>query len=627
MNRRLGGTVALLLGCVAVGLVYLKARGGGAPRAELLRCRFEPGEELAYTLRSEVRVGDKPAPDLVRKSALYLRVLRAEPAGGALLAAIFDIQNRAEYPPRPDSVELRADNVPYLFQIDSDCKIGGFAFLPSTAADTRLHLQDALQSLEVLLARGPSDGGWVRMHRDVLGTYNAFYAPREPSMEGHPVFSRRRGPYVGGKIHGLGGTLSFEVEDDQAEFTLDRAGRWLRQYSGRSRRGLVATQVSGTTRQALISRTELVRDDSLLPFPVAGDLLRPDLFTAGAVDRAEVAQTPGKDLTTRMDPEVRAKAEKSALPDLISRLSALFASGKSTGLDEARHVLIAFLQLHPEAAEQVYSQLRSGQLPGKTASVLAFALARSGTPQAVQALERAVWDDGMPTAHRAQATSALVDQPTPTEKTLRTLTEATRQPSRVSEDVSGVARNAIGQLAAEQERTQPQLAEEARKVLREELQRASDPGQKAYALTAIGNAGHPSLIEDIRPVLTDPQDELRATAAGALRRMPLDLSEPLLRQRLGVDHSPQVRQAAATALLSATGEAGKPPDADSLSVAANRLGQESEKELRAVLIQLLGRAAATTPMAKQALIAQFHREQEPELLALIGRFCSAAELK
>jgi hypothetical protein len=66
-------------------------------------------------------------------------------------------------------------------------------------------------------------------------------------------------------------------------------------------------------------------------------------------------------------------------------------------------------------------------------------------------------------------------------------------------------------------------------------------------------------------------------------------------------------------------------DPNAIAVANAQLAGQPAPEVRAALIRWLG-TAADQPAARQALVAQFHREQVPQLQQLIGRFVSADEL-
>jgi hypothetical protein len=63
-----------------------------------------------------------------------------------------------------------------------------------------------------------------------------------------------------------------------------------------------------------------------------------------------------------------------------------------------------------------------------------------------------------------------------------------------------------------------------------------------------------------------------------------------------------------------------------LATVIERLPREADAQARSGLIALLGGVANQIPAAKQALVAQFHRETEVRLQQQIGQFCSADDL-
>jgi hypothetical protein len=124
----------------------------------------------------------------------------------------------------------------------------------------------------------------------------------------------------------------------------------------------------------------------------------------------------------------------------------------------------------------------------------------------------------------------------------------------------------------------------------------------------------------------DPSPLVRVHAAGAYRRAAGDADEARLTAWLRGEPDPRVRLAIVASLAERVAAAGGWLSSDLLATAIALLPGEPDAQVRGLLIQLLGGVAASVPEAKQALIDQFHRERRPELLELIGRYCSTDEL-
>ena len=103
--------------------------------------------------------------------------------------------------------------------------------------------------------------------------------------------------------------------------------------------------------------------------------------------------------------------------------------------------------------------------------------------------------------------------------------------------------------------------------------------------------------------------------------------EPQLRDWLGKEEAGRVRAAIASALVERLHEDRQAASAETIAIAATRLATESDPRARSALIELLGTAAATDALDKQALIKQFPRETVVDLKVLIGRFVSGEDLK
>ena len=197
--------------------------------------------------------------------------------------------------------------------------------------------------------------------------------------------------------------------------------------------------------------------------------------------------------------------------------------------------------------------------------------------------------------------------------------EASRDPE--SKLVAGTSVRALGHLVERLETTDADLRGELQEALRGELLSAKDDSRAIDVVDAIGNTGDEGFARELGLRLAAPAPSMREHAARAFRKMAPAAATPALLERLRVEGDPGVRVAIVETLL-ALGVR----DPDAMALAATLVGTEGSPAVRAALIRWLG-AAAELPVARAGLVAQFHREQVPQLLQLIGRYVSADELK
>jgi hypothetical protein len=324
------------------------------------------------------------------------------------------------------------------------------------------------------------------------------------------------------------------------------------------------------------------------------------------------------------EPALAALTLDGVLADFADKLK-----GGHNGVHDATDRLASYLSVHPEAIPELVARMRGGTLPESLHSVLFLALEKTGTLAAESGLAAALDDKGLSTQDRMRAAVALQDIPRPSERTARTLIDRAGRDRGDTEErqVADASLLALGALSQRVDLKQPEVSRLAHDALDTRLRTARGTEDLSVALDAIGNSGDERFADTLHPYSRDASPLVRAHAARAWRRMDADTVEPVLVGWLAEEQDARVRRSIADTLAEQVREGDHVASPAVLAAATARLGSEPDARTRAALISLLGSAANTDPSARLALVAQFHREKEPELQVLIGRYVRAEELR
>ncbi|HEX7670079.1 MAG TPA: HEAT repeat domain-containing protein, partial [Polyangiaceae bacterium] len=380
--------------------------------------------------------------------------------------------------------------------------------------------------------------------------------------------------------------------------------RWLDAASGAEQ---VRVRAQGSVLADLEQRYRIIRKDDAF--------VRPDPnVTADSLDFQDAFA-----MTTTVDAPTDPTIPGLTLDAAMKRFSDIYQKAKNGDAYAAALFLAEWLKGGPGRAEKLLAILKGGQVPEALRPALFLALQRCDTPEARGVLQKALTDKALPEMDRARAASALSDIPHPTPESAHALVQASGESE--TKLVAGTSVRALGHLAERGAALGPELQGELRDTLREDLKGAKTTSRAVDVVDAIGNTGDKSLLPDVAQHLSDDSMALREHSARALRNMPVADATALIVPRLQTETDPGVR----TALVD-TGAALGIRDPNALALAASELATEPSPTVRASLIRWLG-AEVDVPTAKAALIAQFHREQVPQLLQLIGHYVSADDLR
>lgn len=592
------------------------------PIPKRLACYFEPGDKLAFRLQSGASVLE-PNNESPRKldldAVMWWRVAEARGAAGWVVAAELSKVTVYDGGGEPSAAASAPYLTPIVFQIGTDCRFRSFAFPPGATEESKQKLERLFASMQIVLSPLPVVE-WVSQHQDELGVAQVSYTADKRLEE--PRLTLRRLRYANTVLPWIpqfGGRLDVEILESVADGSLEATGRFLRELSGREK---VRFSIGARQFSEITTTTQLARINSGEEPPASLDKIEAGQFVIHTIKKESVSTEPRE--VAAPDPVLAVMDVTAVLADFTTLLTRT-----SDGLFRATERLASYLSANPKAIEDLVSRIRTGSIPDKLHAPLFLALERTGTLAAEKALSAVLRDRGMSTKNRMRAAAALQDIPKPSAATAKTLIDQSRILSSSQEErmVSSAALLALGALSHRTVDRQPALAQTIREELGQRLGSTKDEAEREVLLDAVGNSGDTALIDSIQPSAADSSPAIRARAAQAHRRMPVEKVEPLLAAWLGKESDATVRRSIGSAIAEGLFAEHKGAASSTVSVALAQLPQEKDARLRAVLIGLLGSAASSAPEAKRGLISHFPRETVAELKVLIGRFVTAEELR
>jgi hypothetical protein len=615
-NKRLALTLTVGAGALGLLLWGWSARSRPGPPAvgvattDSLACRMRIGDQLAFDLHSVSTMSGNPAgPGVDLAALMHWRVVAARGTGWLVAAALDEVRLQS-----PTVVQSEDLEEPFLIDLGRDCRFKALAFGDRIAAGARSQIEALMGSLEVVLPALPVQK-WTARQRDSAGEYVGHYELVGPAR----AISRRRTGYFGSSAIAaspLGGGPQMKIVRSEAQVTLASQGRWL------------ATLVSDDLLDLALGdrkvaqarlRIELHQIDRPAPARLH-DMA--DAALARFVWGAPAAPRPVRPTPRAPDAVLAALDLSGALADFQRRLG----HGKA-GLDDAVEALAGYLARRPLAITQLMEKLRAGSVDAKLRSPLFLALELTGTAQAEHALAAAIADRGFAEVDRMRAAVALADVAHPSQRAFDALVAGAGQTGDV--DVASTSLLALGTLGHNAAISQPALAARVHDELSAGLGRGGSNSTVAATLDAVGNTGDPTLFAAVAPYAAHASPQVRAHAAGAYRRSSGaadPAGEAALLAWMQREPEASVRRAIVATLVERAHTGGGTLSPPLLATVIERLPMEADAQARSGLIALLGGVANQIPAAKQALVAQFHRETEVRLQQQIGQFCSADDL-
>jgi hypothetical protein len=587
-------------------------------------CHFAKGQRLAYTIDVQTRVQVHPdrlnlpagaridgPTDRSSQAHLDLKVLSAEAAGGAVLLARYGFVDTRTV------AEAGALDGPFLLKVSNRCKIEGYARLDSTGTDSARTQQALAHELQWYW---PETGQGIDEGETAFGRYQAAYkvdgATVDRTIESYgPIWAR------GGN---LGKPMAQASTGKPAISTMKVSvgtGPWFASLTSRERLvGLALVDTDTTTKVASRAPTTGVLD---------GVPVDPKRYVWENMFTRPVARA------TRPVPRSRehlAAVEKMKQVELPAALDLMYqAINKDLNIAHVWPVMGAYLEAHPDDAQEVVDRLKKGAIADGAVAATFIALGKTPTTQARDALWGLKDDRQAATILRAQSAFALVDRADVGVTLARSLLQDSQNLSK------GATRNerlfsreaalALGMMAG-LKADDGEVKQVASQGALDLLKAGRNATTLRPAIGALANIGDPALLPHVMPHIRSADPKVREAATTVIRRMPPAETASLTVDWLAREDDPFVKRRLYRTLSHQLFDAQQAPDPRIVDRAIADLARSSSVATRQSIIHILGAIAPSHPQAREALVRQVKRESNEEsgLLKVLGQYLAAPDI-
>ena len=592
-------------------------------------CKFAPGDKLTYALETIVKtvidtsaahvdpsINDSAALTRVSRATLVMRAISIEPKRGAVLLARFqDV----------DAVTSKAAGditPPFLVRVDGACKIAGYAHLRTTPL---LEARTAQALLHELQFAWSNDGESTGLGENRFGAYAAnFAAGKGPTIE------RRIRTYT--QAWEDAWSRALDVDEPAAmhehaplasEMTV-RAGRgpWFESLRSFERMpgAMASVAETRTTARAIGDRSAALEGQ-----PTNGDAY---VWENLLPRKVRTRETP---VVSQREQKELAQLKTVPLDDAMKKFTGRVERKENIATQWPE--LSKWLRANPDMTAAVVKQLRSGQIPDEATAAVFIALGKAPTEEAKKELLAINADVAAPTVDRTRAAFALVDREDVGIDFARTLHTDSRAVStgrtRSARIYAREATLALGMMAALKGEDHPEIMQEGHQAALELIQQSP---QTALALRpafkAVANMGDPSLLPSVTPYMAHADPQMRKSAAIAFRRMAPSQTASLTAEWLAREPDREVKRAIYHVVQLQLHDAEAIAAPEIIERAIADLDARPGPITRQSLVRILGRAAATTPAAKAALMRHVRAELDAHegVEETLSKYLTAAEM-
>ena len=514
-----------------------------APRAYPTRLRLEPGQFWRYALATTHTAEGAQGLDL--RGSLELRCYGELPGGGYLLGERYALES-----PSSHTKLARAASQELLLEVDLQGNLSRLA-LPETSPDARNLLRTLVVARQVVLPREVR-ARWQALGEDTTGRFVAEYRSEgEQVLRARAYDSLQAGPSADGATISIQGELGGLLRADGLPQT----------WGGQELVSVGAPQLEGAVADALAVRSNYAYslvETGRFPDPAAELAIAEGALGPGAW---------GTDLAGELS-GARHQAPLRPVDAVLGELASLAAQGDSETFTGSAPAL--FVELRERFRRDPAAIATAGLLARQRGTSLLLratvidAIGSAGTAPAQRellTLRGEVEDELLSSVYLGLAETT---QPLP--ETLSVLEEEGRE-AGVRRDH---ARRAMGWLATRVE--SPQLKAKLAEELEGNL--GEDPASDQVLLEALGNAGQDRSLPALESYLEAEDEETRAGAAAALRKLEDAQAQTLLQASAQQDTSPRVRREAVRSL------AAQAPNTSSLDTLASALRSDADVRVR-----------------------------------------------
>jgi hypothetical protein len=597
--------------------------GPSGPRAP--GCRFASGQRLAYTLDVTTKVKvhpgrlnlppgaqlDGPAPDRATQAHLDLKVLSAEASGAGVLLA------RYGYVDPRTVAEAGALDGPFLLKVSERCKIEGYARLDTTGTDSARTQQALIHELQWYW---PENGKADDEGETGFGRHRATYTVDGATIDRTVTAYSKIWSQAGNLGKPMAKATTGKPEISTMKVSVG-TGPWFASLIGQEKLvGLSLVDTDTTTKVASRAPTTGVLDDAPTDpkrYIWENMFTRPVARVARPVQRSR---------------EHQAAVEKMKEVELPKALDMMYeAINKDLNIAQVWPVMGAYLEAHPDEAEDVVDKLRKGEIADGAVAATFIALGKTPTPQARDALWALKDDRKARPILRSNSAFALVDRADVDVTLARSLLQDSQNvikgATRDDRIFSREAALALGMMAGLRT-DDTEIKDVAARGALDLLKAGHNATTMRPALSALANIGDPDLLPHVLPHTRHADPKVREAAASIIRRMPPTETAALTVEWLAREDDPFVKKKLYRTLNAQLFDAQETPDPRIVDLAIVELGRSTSAVTRQSIIHILGATMAQNPRAKEALIRQVKKESKEEagLLKVLGQYLDAQDI-
>jgi hypothetical protein len=500
----------------------------GARSGQLTRDGWLPGTRYVHALSAQTLVSsDGETPAGIPKQGLAFRIegrwtstVLARPDGLADVQIVL-LPSRVEAGSGLEGETLRQElSQPFVVRYNGRGQARAIFFPPSTRLVAMGLLRTLVSTFQFTNPEGaaPVDQ-WEAAELDAAGEYQASYARR-----GDRILRRKirylRVATSEGLLDASRAPSAPQLHQAGGLYTIDDAGRI---------RDAEMTIIATATAVATFKTTEQV-SFKLLEQGLDPGLARRDPLAG--LHRFEVPL--GREAFAASNQQrLRNVVAGASTTDLIA---AMKAARDPQEISTAQHRLSALLKLEPARAREVVAQVKAGTAPLEALP----AVGAAESPEAQAAVLSYASDTTQSVDGRQVAIRSLHIVEEPTAETMAALRTMSKDQDP---DIGMSASLALGSMIGQQGKLDPDSAA----TQLEELARRYDGGsdkERVLILSALANSGSPEALPTIEKGLSSPNQEVRVTAARALRLIEDGRADQILATILTSSSEKPLRQAA-----------------------------------------------------------------------------------
>lgn len=451
--------------------------------------------ELSYnlSLETKVKIGGKfpGRGEVIQTISSELQFVKLSESKDSIEFASILLHPEVRYGDERDELSEVLLSAPFIIDVNKNGGLTLKEISPKVPEDKVDQLLAMLKMLELRIIKDrPS---WKLKEEDQIGEYIALY-----SRKGDEVVKR--------KLKYISNERNAKVISNQSKFILDRIEPFFKSLEMKEE--FTLSEKDGIS---FLVRNKLTATRSM-EFEISDILKDPDLLRK----IRENFYLPS-DLDKKF--ESTAKSSYESFESLSSKLKEILSpkSGKPNPgqMMKWSGEAALFLKQHPEALKDIIGIVSSSLGTDQERSVLIFAIQRTDTREAIEALSNIVGSSEVSPMDRDRAVVALgqVKDSSPLAYEALKLFEN-------AEDVElkETALLGRGTLVGKMLEVDPMKAGEAWYELTEEL---NDPAlsarEKEMLITSLSNSKHPELFDVVKKFTEDKDAKLRASAFYALR--------------------------------------------------------------------------------------------------------------